>query len=127
MRQRLYFKNDKLVIETKKGVMSDYINEVIIEGSLEVSAEDAAKIFAMFNKRDVVIPCTLINIFMHPEKGCKLYTPDEIVKSNIEELEGEKNKLVERCKELLEERNKLKEKIAEFNSSRRWFERKIEC
>lgn len=120
--------NNKLVVNTNKGVVEEKESYAIIQGEFIIKAEDVAKLLSMINEKNMFNCYTLYgshskwligeaNDLTH-QLECEI----KLRKEGERIMEDKKKE----CSLLDQENIRLIKKINTFNRTRHWWERKFE-
>lgn len=112
--------NNKLVVNTNKGVVEEKESYAIIQGEFTIKAEDVAKLLSMINEKNMFSYYTLYG----SQTKWLIGDANDLTHQLDCEIELRKNREKE-CHGLDQIIWKLKRKISDFNNSRYFWERKF--
>lgn len=112
--------NNKLVVNTNKGVVEEKEGYAIIQGEFTIKAEDVAKLLSMINEKNMFSYYTLYG----SQTKWLIGDTNDLTHQLYCEIELRKNREKE-CHGLDQIIWKLKRKISDFNNSRYFWERKF--
>lgn len=110
--------NNKLVVNTNKGVVEEKESYAIIQGEFTIKAEDVAKLLSMINEKNMFSYYTLYG----SQTKWLIGDANDLTHQLDCEIELRKNREKE-CHGLDQIIWKLKRKISDFNNSRYFWER----